>query len=613
MSNTRLLFCVLLTLFTNLASAQHDLPQNRVWAMGREAGLDFSTAVPTPITTGLASGNEGCASVCDSNGNLLFYTNGTDVWDASGARMPNGTNINGATNNTISTTQGALIVPDPGNDQRYYLFSLTSVSDCKLFCNVVDMRLNNTLGDIDQSFPLKDSLLSVGLTEKMVAVPGCNENVWVLVRHESEGAFKAFEITAAGLNTVPVSSVAGNFPNSYYTQGVLKPSPDGSRLITCNFKSFSPAAGLEVYDFDKTTGMVSNPLTLDSGSFYGGTFAPGSQRVYAQTTTFTGQVYQFDLTASNPAASKLLLGPSGQYADMKLGPDGKIYFGAMAGSPGFNNYLFLGCINDPDMAGAGCNFQDSVTALSFPNASQTAGKLAQGLPNTVVVPRRDTAYIFSTRDTVICYWPEDAAVAITAEPGFSGYRWDDGSTDAERLIQTPGTYWVASGDFCQFRVDTIVVEYLELDPQITIREFELGTTRPYSSYQWLFEGALLPGETDSILIVHENGDYQVIVSDGNCVDTSAIYPVNNADIGATHPLANLVGVYPNPASTFINIQAPIELDARLVSLEGKVLQQLKNARKIRLDHVTAGMYLLQLWDKKGMHVKTEKIIIQSAR
>src|SRR5690606_16487119 len=112
------------------------------------AGHPTSLRPPNGFTTGLAN-----ASVCDTNGNLLFYTNGSHAWDSTHTPMPNGVPIHTRPVNTIGLTQacsqGAMIVPFIGDPHRYYIFSHTSPAGSgELFYSVVDMRLNNGRGDV---------------------------------------------------------------------------------------------------------------------------------------------------------------------------------------------------------------------------------------------------------------------------------------------------------------------------------------------------------------------------------------------------------------------------------------------------------------------------------
>lgn len=52
-----------------------------VWYFGEKAGLDFNSGSPVSITDGKIVTNEGCASISDKNGNILFYTDGTLVYN----------------------------------------------------------------------------------------------------------------------------------------------------------------------------------------------------------------------------------------------------------------------------------------------------------------------------------------------------------------------------------------------------------------------------------------------------------------------------------------------------------------------------------------------------
>lgn len=63
------------------------------WYFGYNAGLSFSTDPPTPLTNGALVTGEGSAVISDVNGNLLFYTDGSTVWNANHVVMPNGTGL----------------------------------------------------------------------------------------------------------------------------------------------------------------------------------------------------------------------------------------------------------------------------------------------------------------------------------------------------------------------------------------------------------------------------------------------------------------------------------------------------------------------------------------
>src|SRR5688572_24149684 len=85
--------CLLLQISTGSALGQKLYD---TWYFGYGAGLDFSTAPPTSLTGGQVHTLEGCSVMCDERtGSILFYTDGTTVWNAQHDPMPNGEGLMG--------------------------------------------------------------------------------------------------------------------------------------------------------------------------------------------------------------------------------------------------------------------------------------------------------------------------------------------------------------------------------------------------------------------------------------------------------------------------------------------------------------------------------------
>ncbi len=607
-----LLAVALLPAFIKL-HAQYNLPQSFIWAMGNKVGLDFSnSSAPRPIATNLQNANEAAASICDTGGRLLFYTNGTVIWNAAGGQMPNGASLIGLGGSTRSTTQGAAIVPVPDSPGKYYVFSLTEGSNCRLFCNKIDMSLDGGHGDVDLSFPLRGSALnSVGLTEKMSVVPGCNNSVWLVVHVQNSNDFWAYHITSAGVNLTPVVSTAGNFPGGHYQQGVIKFSPMRDRLLNCNFRATAATnAGVEVFDFDYTTGAVSNAVLLDSGSHYGGAFSPDGSKVYAGSTAVmnTGSIAQWDLDAANPKTSKTVLGPAGQYTDMKLGPDGKIYFGALAGGAGYNNYRYMGRINAPDQAGTACGFKDSVSSLIFPHATNpNAGILAQGLPNDVAVPVPGSLLTRRALDTTICR--PLGTFSLRAPAGYPIQVWDNGDSTLNRDIRSRGIYWVRSVSACDVRVDTFIFRGADM-PAISITRNgpALQATAGFQSYQWYRNGAGIPGATTASYTITTNGKYEVRGIYGSGCSDSTFINITNAAGLETSPPAARIRIYPQPANGLLHIESPVPTQAVLSNLDGRAILRCAAAAGINTSSLPAGTYILRLTDESGTRLMPERLI-----
>src|SRR5690606_38426129 len=106
-------------------------------------------------------------------------------------------------------------------------------------------------------------------------------------------------------------------------------SPNGKKLIATQTGAWGGLRGAALFDFDAGTGLISNPLQLlpDVGG-YGACFSSDNTKVYVSTDR--SDIYQFDLSLNNPnaiLASQVRVGELASWsANLKLGPDGKIYF-----------------------------------------------------------------------------------------------------------------------------------------------------------------------------------------------------------------------------------------------------------------------------------------------
>jgi hypothetical protein len=120
------------------------------WYFGENAGIRFDSAAGTvtAVNGGQLNTREGCSSISDANGNLLFYSDGTTVWNRNNVAMPNGTNLFG----NSSSTQSAIIVAKPQDPDTYYIFTVDTAFpqgsvDYGLNYSEVDMTLDGGLGD----------------------------------------------------------------------------------------------------------------------------------------------------------------------------------------------------------------------------------------------------------------------------------------------------------------------------------------------------------------------------------------------------------------------------------------------------------------------------------
>lgn len=359
------LVCTLLTflVMNSFVSAQNETTK---WYFGSSAAVDFLGGPPVALVNSVMATSEGSASIAGPGGNLLFYTNGNTVWNASLVPMFNGTGLFGS---SISC-QSAVIVRRPGSANLYDIFTMRNWTDGGngAHYSTVDMSLQGGLGEVT----VKNQLIYGNTRESLTAVCHANgTDAWIVLHDMVTNDFHSYLLTAGGLSAVPVISTVGSVFSGGNRYGALKASPDGTRLAYA--LGGSGGVTTELYDFNRSTGAVSNPLILNNGSFpnaYGVEFSPNNQVLYV--CQYNGStIQQFNLAAGTPAlvvASNTVISSGGNVkANLQAGPDGKIYV-CLA------YQAFLGQIDFPNTVGVGCGFVNNSVSLS----GRTCGL---GLPN----------------------------------------------------------------------------------------------------------------------------------------------------------------------------------------------------------------------------------------
>jgi hypothetical protein len=146
---------------------------------------------------------------------------------------------------------------------------------------------------------------------------------------------------------------------------------------------------------------------------------------------------------------------------------------------------------------------------------------------------------------------------------------------------------------------------------IAVNGVVLSTTVPYTNYQWLYNGNIITGATASTYTMTQNGNYSVVVNNGNCSDTSAVYTATDVTgIDDLELLAQQIRIYPNPAKSKVYINAPERIHVTVTSIEGKEMMMVKNASVINLDQLAKGIYFLRITDRNGILIKVEKLVKQ---
>ena len=341
--------------------------QTNIWYFGDKAGLNFNTNPISALNDGVFSHAEGISSICDINGDLLFFTNGINVWNANNQVMPNGSGLFG--NNSSSQI---LIVPKPGNCNIYYIFTTPAQNFAGISSySTIDMRLDNGNGDLSE----KNNILTETITERLSGTLHTNGvDYWVVYQELGSNNFISYKITSAGVNPTPIISSTGII-NAIVDDAVgsMKFSGDGKKLCTANELGFKKC---QLFDFDNQTGIVSNGFVISDTEGYGVEFSNDNKKLYISSYQ-KFRLMQFDLSSNNPVTiinSQILLADFSSITNenggsLQIASNNKIYVAR-------NNKTFVGVIDNPNVSGAGCNFINNAISLN-------GKKCYAGLPNFI--------------------------------------------------------------------------------------------------------------------------------------------------------------------------------------------------------------------------------------
>lgn len=380
------IFCLLamkyfsICLFLLLLQASSLFAQNRHdnnWVFGRLGNGIFLNFDNDSLHVGYvpeADMRTGTAhiSMSDAEGNLLFYSNNCSISDAQHQIMENGEGLNPGVIQTYWCSvnpyanpynQSIISLPYPGQEGKYMIFHVDSeifnfggpggayVTPKHVLLTIVDMNKNNGLGEVvDKNVQiLQDTLAGT----KLIAVKHANGRDWWLLTPEYRSNCYYKILVSKGGISISDKQCIGYVWNKYDEAGGSLFTSSGDKFIRSNDMN-----GLNIFDFDRCTGDLSNPIHIslapDTNALTGLSISKSGRFVYFNTLK---KIYQFDLQAQDIAASKVLVatydgfksaGNSTDFYYSKLAPDGKIYFCT------FGPTYYLHTINQPDSVGLAC-------------------------------------------------------------------------------------------------------------------------------------------------------------------------------------------------------------------------------------------------------------------
>lgn len=319
-------------------------------------------------------------SICDKDGALLFYSNGCYVAEATHQPMPGSEVLSPGIVEEEYCPYGGLqiqgLIALPHMEQEYYLigyqfellFEFATIKGTSITYSVIDMSSNNGFGELIEknTVVLQDTFPRSYLH----AIQHANgRDWWVIAPKAVSNCYHKLLLDNAGLHYVEKQCI-GNEWNYQDWAGQAVFSPDGEKYIR-----FNAYNGLNIFDFDRCNGELSNPVQVRIPGAYtsGGVgVSPNSRYLYASASD---SLFQLDLWAPDIQESLTFIEafdgqPFPYYSNFylqQLAPDGKIYIG------GTGTHKHLHIIHQPDSAGLACNFQQhglplpSFNYISMPN------------------------------------------------------------------------------------------------------------------------------------------------------------------------------------------------------------------------------------------------------
>src|SRR5258708_9453304 len=406
-----------------------------IWYFGNNAGIDFNPLFATPPGPALAlSGSNmdapaGCAIVCDRNGQTIFYTDGDKVYDKTKTQIiaPYPPGIGG----DPASSQSALIVPVPGDETLYYIFttqSINGVSGDELRYSLFDLKLNNGNGAIVK----QNILLFSKSTERITA-----SNNWLIAHEYGNNTFRAYRITAGGLGDPVYSAICSDhsFAVAANGQGYMKLGPKNTLAVALSTPGTSNL--IELFHLNDSTGMLSYyrkiSLSNTTGQVYGIEFSGGGNKVFASVSGATSDIYEYAIDSLGHTTFKRDSVFTVKIGALQIAPDNQIYVA-------IDNSTKLGTIQPVD----DIKLKSPINLDGFTLAGGTNRRL--GLPNFVQHQSNGFGGPGFTY-TGICVGDSTKFVG-TATDAIDKFFWTlgDGSTKTvstfSHLYAKPGTYTV---------------------------------------------------------------------------------------------------------------------------------------------------------------------------
>jgi PKD repeat protein len=423
----------------------------------------------------------------------------------------------------------------------------------------------------------------------------------------------------------------------------MKVSPNGKKIGL----AILGIPSIELYDFDNSTGVVSNSLilynTTSTLNLYGCEFSPDGTKLYA-SGGIPGSIFQWDICAGNNAAivaSKTQITNEQNVFGLQCAPNGKIYVA-------HNGWQYVGAINNPNAAGAACNYTSN--GLFISNGSTISPLYsANCFPNFVSSAFRQASPPFTY--SALCQnvsFTNAAAVSTiinncaAATYSLASYSWNfgdplSGAANNTSTAQNPKHQYSSTGTFTTTLVlnyqcysDTLkqTVNVSTASPTFAVSgataickgEKTIYTASGAQNYTW----AVLPSAVvNASIALNPTLTTQYTVSATNSLtgcrwDYVFALTVNKClNIENTNTVFNHLAVFPNPVKEMLHVEMDIlnentsAVDIEISNALGQIVysEKLTQAKTdINTAQWAKGIYFMKVKDAEKEGVK--RIVVE---
>ncbi|NUO03426.1 MAG: PKD domain-containing protein [Saprospiraceae bacterium] len=406
------------------------------------------------------------AAICDTSGNLLFYTNGIAIHAPTipqGQQIANGGGLNPDpytqqwASRGYNLYQGALILSVPDSLGKYYLLhgERTTFPEgifgnyrivAKLYQTTIAMSVPGWVVTAKNQILINDTL-DFG---KITTVRHANGRDWWLLQQEYfSNRYYLLRVSPSGVSLEAPQTVGQATPSGL-GQAVF--SPDGSKYVRYTGHDAASGQFIDIYDFDRCTGLLSDlaQINYNDTAFSGGVaISPNSRFLYVSSFRY---IYQYDLWAEDIEASKetvavydgVLTPPPfalpTRFFLCQLAPDGKIYISATSG------IRFLHIIHNPNAWGVACHVEQrglelpTYNAFGIPNHPYYGLGPEDGSPcDTLGIDHHpQAAFRHAEQELEATFW--DYSLFFP-----TSWQWDFGDGSAGSTEQNPVHEYAAPG------------------------------------------------------------------------------------------------------------------------------------------------------------------------